>query len=955
MKSEGQTRDYRALPENYKKFHTEVSGFIPPARLFCDPFRTLAYGTDASFYRLIPKIVIKAANSDEISGILTIARRLKVPVTFRAAGTSLSGQAVTDSVLIVLAGAWMNYSIHDNGERITLEPGVLGAEANRYLRPYGRKIGPDPASINSCMVGGIAANNSSGMCCGTAQNSYTTVESMRIIFCDGMSLDTGDPRSRSAFAASHRTLIKEIEDIRAEIHSDPALVERIRHKYRIKNTTGYCINAFVDYSDPFDIILHLMIGSEGTLGFNAGITYRTVVEHTHKASALIVFPDMENACRATIILKQGPSCAVELMDRASLRSVENRAGMPRYLKTLGEEAAALLVETRAGDGISLKMQVEEITASLQPVPTVFPVLFTDSKDEYEKLWDVRRGLFPAVGGARKIGTTVIIEDVAFPIEKLASATLELERLLKQHGYSEGIIFGHALDGNLHFVFTQDFSDPEEVKRYQRLMDDVCDLVVNKYDGSLKGEHGTGRNMAPFVEREWGERAYAVMKRIKRAFDPENLLNPGVLINDDPAVHLDNLKPLPKTHEIVDKCIECGFCEVKCPSRNLTATPRQRIVIQREVSRLRAAGDNPKLLASLERDYAYLGEQTCAADGLCATACPVSINTGDLTKHLRSLGNSSRRVRAAQWVADHYSAVTSGVRIGLQVADAMHSLFGTSLMSSLTGGARALSGNTIPLWNPHMPKSVPRPTFRDIRKGSDRTVVYFPSCVVRTMGPARRDLDQRTVFDAMLSVLDKAGYDVVFPAGMEGLCCGMPLESKGFFEQADQMSRELEKALLDCSSNGKYPVLCDTSPCLYRMKRSFRSDLKLYEPAEFIHTFLMDRLDFRKVPETVAVHVTCSSTKMGVSDTFRALATACAENVVIPAKVGCCGFAGDRGFTYPELNRSALEELKASLPDDCRSGYSNSRTCEIGLSLYGGIGYQSIVYLVDRCTERKQSR
>lgn len=955
MKSEGQSRYYRALPENYKKFRKEVAGFIPGSRLFCDPLRTLAYGTDASFYRLIPKVVLKVRSPEEVSRILKIATRCKVPVTFRAAGTSLSGQAVTDSVLIILAGAWKNYSIQDNGERIILEPGVIGAEANRYLSPYGRKIGPDPASINSCMVGGIAANNASGMCCGTAQNSYQTVESMRIIFGDGTRLDTGDPRSRRSFAESHRQLIKEIDDIRDEIRNDPALRERIRHKYRIKNTTGYSINAFIDYFDPFDIILHLMIGSEGTLGFNAEITYKTVVEHTHKASALIVFPSIENACRATMILKQGPASAVELMDRASLRSVESRDGMPSYLKRLGEEAAALLVETRADDGISLKRQAEEITASLQPVPTVFPVSFTDSKEESEKLWDVRRGLFPAVGGARKIGTTVIIEDVAFPIERLANATLELERLLKQHGYHEAIIFGHALDGNLHFVFTQDFSNPEEVKRYQRLMDDVCSIVVNKYDGSLKGEHGTGRNMAPFVELEWGGKAYNVMKRIKRAFDPNDLLNPGVLMNHKPAVHLDDLKPLPKTHEIVDKCIECGFCEVKCPSRNLTTTPRQRIVIQREISRLRAVGEAPDLLKRLENDYAYLGEQTCAADGLCATACPVSINTGDLAKYLRSLRNSRRKVRAAQWVADHYSAVTSGVRSGLQAADAVHALFGTSLMSSLTKGARALSGNKIPLWNPHMPKGAPPSIFRDIRNGSDRKVVYFPSCVVRTMGPSRKDKDQRTVFDAVLSVLDKAGYDVLFPDGMENLCCGMPFESKGFFEQADQMSRELEKALLDCSNKGEYPVLCDTSPCLYRMRRAFRSNLKLYEPVEFIHTFLMDRLDFRKAPETVAVHISCSSAKMGLSEKFGALAAACAEKVVIPADVGCCGFAGDRGFSYPELNRSALEGLQASLPPDCRSGYSNSRTCEIGLSLHGGIGYQSIAYLIDRCTVKKQKR
>jgi D-lactate dehydrogenase len=207
---------------------------------------------------------------------------------------------------------------------------------------------------------------------------------------------------------------------------------------------------------------------------------------------------------------------------------------------------------------------------------------------------------------------------------------------------------------------------------------------------------------------------------------------------------------------------------------------------------------------------------------------------------------------------------------------------------------------------------------------------------------------------MLSVLEKAGYDVLFPRNMENLCCGITYESKGFVEQADQKSGELEEELFLISRAGKYPILCDTSPCLYRMRRKLNSGLRLYEPVEFIHDFLRDRLKFKKTPGTVAVHVTCSSTKMGLNEKFRTVARACAEKVVIPMKVGCCGFAGDRGFTYPELNASALSELRPSLPADCGSGYSNSRTCEIGLSLHGGIDYQSIVYLVDRCTEKKPS-
>ena len=951
MSKEKNKRDYLRLPDSYRQFHDEAVRLIDGSRLLIDPFRTLAYGTDASFYRLIPKIVVRVCTVEEVTAVLKISRRLKVPVTFRAAGTSLSGQAVTDSVLLLLAGAWRGLRIHDDGERITLEPGVIGAEANAALGPYGRRIGPDPASINSCMIGGIAANNASGMCCGIAQNSYQTVERMKILLGDGAMLDTGDPGSRRRFRESHGPLLKEIELIRDEIHADAALTRRIRHKYAIKNTTGYSLNAFIDHTDPIDIFLRLMIGSEGTLGFNAEITYRTVPEHPHKASSLIVFPDLEQACHATVVLKKEPVAAAELMDRASLRSVESRKGMPPFLASLPGEAAALLVETRAADRATLGGQQKRIERALASIPSLFPVVFTDDKEECDRLWDVRRGLFPAVGGARKIGTTVIIEDVAFPMGKLAAATRELEGLMRKHGYDEGIIFGHALDGNLHFVFTQDFGDPGEVRRYQRLMDEVTDMVARKYDGSLKGEHGTGRNMAPFVELEWGAKAYSLMKRIKQAFDPEQLLNPGVIINEDPHVHLENLKPLPRTHELVDKCIECGFCEVKCPSRNLTTTPRQRITVRREISRLREAAVDGGMLERLENDYAYLGEQTCAADGLCATACPVSINTGDLTKHLRSEGTTPRGRWTAQWISNHYSLAASALRTSLTTAGLARGLFGAPLLGRISRGLRVLSGNRIPQWNGQLPSAAPTLRFRDSAGGSGPKVVYFPSCIARTMGPARGDRDQRQVFEAMLSVLEKADYDVLFPDRLADLCCGMPFESKGFFDQAGQKVRELEAALLERSDGGKHPILCDTSPCLERMRRSFAPGLKLYEPVEFIHAFLLGRLQFNRTPETVAVHVTCSSVKMGLQGAFRAVAEACADQVVIPPAVGCCGFAGDRGFTHPELNRAALAELGKSLPSACRSGFSNSRTCEIGLSLHGGRAYQSIVYLVDRCTER----
>ena len=938
-----------ALPGKYQPFYDRISTLLPADRSIADPLKTLAYGTDASFYRLVPKIVIKSDSEAEIVEVLAKAHAYDLAVTFRAAGTSLSGQAISDSILLIAGEKWQGHRVLQKGERIRLQPGVLGKYANLYLRPYGRKIGPDPASINAAMIGGIAANNASGMCCGNSQNSYKTLAGMRIIFQNGSLLDTTDAQSRNSFYTDNAELVKGIEQLRDEVRADIVLRERIERKFKIKNTTGYSLNALLDYDDPIDIIAHLMIGSEGTLGFISEITFNTVVEYADKASALIIFPGIEEACRATEILKGQPVEAVELMDRAALRSVENKAGMPDYLKELSDKATALLVETRAASRQELRHNIQSVSLALKGIPLERPLNFTDVESEYTKLWNIRKGLFPAIGAVRECGTTVIIEDVAFPMEHLAEATLELQNLMRKYGYDNGIIFGHALAGNLHFVFTQDFGSSREVERYSGFMDEVCAMVVNKYDGSLKAEHGTGRNMAPFVELEWGQEAYRLMERIKDLFDPRHLLNPGVILNANPQAHLENLKSLTATHPIVDKCIECGFCEPVCPSKNLTLTPRQRITVQREISRLQARGENSPRYSSIVSAYNYAGDATCATDGLCQTACPVEINTGELTKELRRLKVANTpRESLARVVARNYGLVTAGVRLGLQSVNILHTVLGTKNLAKIAGGARKLSGDRLPLWTPYMPKGAPKRKKAGTNLGRVKKVVYFPSCISRTMGPAKDAVDQELLSQVVEKLLVRSGYDVLYPPAMEKLCCGVPFNSKGAFRQADEKVAELEQVLLEVSRNGTYPVICDTSPCLYRMRQTMDRRLQLYEPIEFIHDFLLSELKIQQKQQKIAVHTTCSSEKMGLGRKLVDVARVCASEVVVPEKVGCCGFAGDRGFTYPELNRVALEELNHQVTD-CQAGYSNSRTCEIGLSQHGGIDYNSIVYLVEQCS------
>lgn len=941
----------KAKKNQYDDLYQTLKTSIDEDRLIRDPLRTLAYGTDASFYRLIPQLVVRVDNEEEVKQVIKAAQERKLPVTFRAAGTSLSGQAVSDSVLIQLSDKWKGHRIHEHGHHISLQPGIIGARANQLLQPFQRKIGPDPASINACMIGGIAANNASGMCCGTAQNSYHTIQSARLIFADGSLLDTASEESRLAFSNCHGDLLDTLSRLSKDVLANEKLADKIRHKYRLKNTTGYSLNSLVDYQDPFDILLHLMIGSEGTLGFISEVTYETVLDHPIKAAAMIFFENMEATCRAVTALKSAPVSAVELIDRAGLKAVEGKPGMPEMLSSLGPQAAGLLIDVRASDADELQANLVSVSESLKGLDTINEITFTQDKAIYDSYWKIRKGLFPAVGAVRPVGTTVIIEDVAFPVEQLAEGVLELQGVFQKHGYHEAILFGHALEGNLHFVFTQGFDDPAEVTRYEKLMDEVAQLVAGKYQGSLKAEHGTGRNMAPYVELEWGKEAYDIMWEIKRAFDPLGLLNPDVILTHNANLHVENLKPLPKANDKVDTCIECGFCEPVCPSKALTLTPRQRIAVWREIQRLTTTGSNPERLAELKEEYDYQAIDTCAACGLCSTQCPVGINTGDLTRELRHDRNPESKV--GYWVADHFEGVTKTAKVGLSVANGARQVLGNNGMKAATSVVNKVSGGVIPKWHNQMPTAagaIPIQTLpSDSIENAQKEVVYFPSCATRVMGAGPNAEDKRSLMTVMFSVLEKAGFKVTVPNNIESQCCGMAFESKGQFEAATQKANDLNTLLLEASDNGRIPVVCDVSPCSLRMKESLDPRLELHEQVGFLSTHVMSHLTLKEKVEKIALHVTCSTTRMGLADSFVSLAHELAEEVVIPADITCCGFAGDKGFSTPELNASALKTLAKEV-QGCEVGYSNSRTCEIGLSEHSGIEYQSIVYLVDQLAQ-----
>ena len=1001
-------------------FLSHIKQFIPAERIYTDELRTLGWGTDASFYRQIPKVVIRSDGEAEISKIVRACKKYNMPFTFRAAGTSLSGQSCTDSVLIVAGKHWEKYELSPDAETIRLQPGIIGARVNQILKPYDRVFPPDPASIGSAMVGGIVINNASGMNCGVHANSDRMMVSARIILTDGSILDTGNEASKEAFRKRNPEFIRKIEALRDKVRADKDLAERIAKKYSIKNVTGLNLRPLIAYDDPFDIIAHSMVGSEGTLAFLSEVTMKTLHDYKYKASAMVYFLTMKESCEAVVAMKKLKAGdddltmsaenlmvkSAEMLDYMSLNSVDDPVFL-QYKKDVDagkiegvkpgdyHNLTAILTETKGITHEQLLEKIAKINECLGQFRLYIPAEFTEDPAVYGKYWAIRSGIFPSVGGTRPIGTSCLIEDVAFPIESLPEATVKLQKMIAEHGYSDACIYGHAFEGNYHFILNQSFADQHEVARYAEMMRDVAKLVVEGYDGSLKAEHGTGRNMAPFVKYEWGDKAYEAMKELKSIFDPDGLLNQGVIFNDDPDCFIKCLKPLPvldydfasvpdggkylmdpelstakETIEQVkraNKCIECGFCEVNCMSCGLTMSSRMRIAVQREIRDLEVTGRDPQRAEILRRQYKYYGDQTCATDGLCSTSCPMKINTGELTHIIRQMDMNKSKLgyKVGEFAANHMAGIKSGLRVVLDAAHLAHVTLGPTLMTHV---CRSMNKMGLPLWTTAMPKKKRQPKPSDLtqfiieksipqKEGHHYPlkVVYFPSCINQTMGLAKEAPVKHALVDEVIQLMAKAGYEVIFPEGMDRMCCGQIWESKGMLDIADRKSAELEAALWKASEEGKYPVLCAQSPCLHRMRKVMKK-MKLYEPAEFIMTYLVDRLDFHPTDKRIALHLTCSTRQMGVDKDMIALAKLCSKNVFIPEGVGCCGFAGDRGFTFPELNKYGLRKLRPQIEaNKIEVGYSNSRTCEIGLESNTGIPYMSIIYLVNICTTAKKNK
>ncbi len=923
---------------------------LPKERIKCRMIDRYAFASDASHFYLLPKAVVQPVSIEEIKHLFTFSHEQNISLTFRAGGTSLSGQGVTDGILIDLSNYWRKVVPEQNGATVRVEPAVIGINVNHSLKKYGRKIGPDPASINAAMMGGILSNNASGMCCGVVQNSYHTLQSMTFVLPNGMVFNSALEADHERFESAAADIAHEINNLRKEILSNSILLNRIRKKYKQKNTVGYCMNAFVDFEKPLDILTHVIIGGEGTLAFIAEAVLHTVPDLPCKMTAMLYFENPEKACNAIPDLIITGAAALEFMDRASLRSIENMPGVPELLKKLPSEASAILCEFQETNQERLLEKYENARPIFSKLPLLIPHNFTQDAKEQAILWKIRKGMYPSVAGMRARGTSALMEDFTFPVERLGEAVLDVQMLFEKFNYENGIIFGHAKDGNLHFVISQSFFSKEDIDRYEKFNNELFDLILHKYDGALKAEHSSGRAVSAFIEKEWGTEAYQIMKRLKTIIDPTNLLNPGIIITEDKLTHIHHLKVMPVVEEEVDKCIECGFCEQSCPSRDLTLTPRRRIGVRRAMKRLEESGDMATR-AVLLKDYQYDGIETCAVDGMCSTNCPVDINTGDLIKRLRKENHSQFENWMAVTMAKHFTSFESVTRLVLWKSLFLNRLFGKNFMKKFTGGLKKIMPG-MPIWSNQI-RNAGKKLHTIKSETAQERVIYFSSCISRMMGG--------DIGNHFLSVCKKANIDIIIPEKIQGTCCGQIFSSKGFTEAFRITANATIEKLWLCSNDGEIPLVMDVTSCTQTIK-TYRNYLNAenkirYDKMNFIDVInfasenLLPRLQIIHPKESIVFHPVCSVTKMGSLANLQAIGKACAKKADFPVFAGCCGMAGDRGFYYPQLTNAATKIESNEVNQNEYDGYySSSRTCEMALSEAVGKNYESIIKLLDEVSE-----
>jgi len=896
-----------------------------------DKYSRILYSTDASIYQIEPLGVVLPRHRGDAVELVRFAARHHLPVLARGGGTSLAGQAVGEAIHLDFT-KYMRRILELNVEErwVRIEPGVIQDELNQFLKPYGLGLGPDTSSSSRVALGGMIGNNSAGSHSILYGKMLDHVIELRLVLADGSEAVFGpvgaqELERRAAGETFESRLYREVLRIGRQYE------EEIRRRYPklIRRVSGYNLDEFVPNGDVFGVgysskpgpfnLSRAIVGSEGTLAIVTEAKIGLVPLPKATGVGVINFATLIEAVEAAPELVRLEPAAVELMDKRVLDGARRAGRSSQGLEFADPEAEGnVVVEFFGETEDEVRSRLAALKQLVERRRIGYGHVFLTDPAAQQAVWNVRKeamGLLMGVVGDRK--PIAFVEDPAVPIEEYPSFLRGFERILREYG-AEGGYYGHASVGCLHIRPLIDIKDPAEVAKMRRIAEEVFELVV-AHGGSMSGEHGDGLARGKFNERLFGPTIYQAFLELKRAFDPDNILNPGKVVRcPQMTEHLRypsgyRIRPLETYFDYsaqggfsgaIEMCNGNGACRktlsgVMCPS--YMATLEEEHSTRGRANALRAAlgGLLPPEEFTSRRMYEIL--DLCLACKGCKRECPSNVDVAKLK---------------SEFLAHYWKRHGTPLRVRLLARIGALNRWG----SRVAPLANFALGSAPARWAMEVALGIDRrrrlPSFartdfetwfrRRTRPASGERgrVVLFHDCFITYNYPE--------VGRAATELLEHAGFEVTL---VKHACCGRPAISKGLLGEARRLARENLAALRPWVDQG-VPILGCEPSCLLTFRDEYPELVpgdearRLAQTAWLVDEFLVSQGDLTVRLDgggrTVLLHGHChQKAHVGTGATMRLLRAAGLEVREIDA--GCCGMAGSFGF---EKEHYALSEAIA---------------------------------------------